>query len=70
MSTEVFFHSYSEKKRKNLTAMVVATTPDGSVDRYCNVWKVILDCGVYVIYSTDIFTLPATNVELFITPED
>jgi hypothetical protein len=70
MSTTVFIHKYSEKKRKYLTAMVVATSPDGSVVRYCSVWSVTLDCGVYVIHSTDTFTLPATNVELFITTED
>ena len=71
MSTTIFIHKHSEKKRKYLTANVTATHSDGRTDLYRNVCRVVLDCGVYIIHTKGAyFTLPATAVELFITTEE
>jgi hypothetical protein len=71
MSTTIFSQEYSEKKERYVTATVVNTKSNGEVSRYKNVSRLWLSCGVYVIYTTKgTFTLPATNVELYITVED
>jgi len=65
MST-VIFEGSQRWPMANVTATAL---DDRSSDLYQNVWKVTLDCGVYIIHTKNsIFTTPATNTDLSINP--
>ena len=73
MSTVVFNHTWNSEGKNGVVCATGQSCPEArpNTDTYSNVSKVVLDCGVYVIYTAkSTFTTPATNIDLYITVED